>query len=245
MPWSTRELAELVGTTVNTIRHYHHVGLLELPARTRNGYKQYGVREMVSLLRILRLVGLGVPLSQISDVVESGSDASEVMRQVDADLGSRVERLQQARSEVEAILRDDAPPDAPPGFTAVAARLSESDTAMLHIASRLYDERAMSGVRRMIELDARAGMVAREIDRLPASADAETRERLANGLAPVIARNLLEHPWIMGPGDHLANGERVTRAVFLEAVSELYNSAQLEVITRAGALARARIHGAA
>jgi len=29
MAWSTRELARLAGTTVNTIRHYHRLGLLD------------------------------------------------------------------------------------------------------------------------------------------------------------------------------------------------------------------------
>lgn len=243
--WSTRQLAELTGTTVNTIRHYHAVGLLEQPARRLNGYKQYGVRELVSLLRVLRLVRLGVPLSQVCDVAGTGSDASEIMRQVDADLGAHVERIQRARSEVAAILRDDAPPDAPPGFADVAAHLSESDTAMLHIASQLYDERAMSGLRKMVELDSDTGSVAREIDRLPASADEDTRERLADDLAPVIARNLLDHPWIDDPVDHLLRDETVARGVFVEAVSELYNSAQLDVIARAGVIARTRIRAVA
>jgi DNA-binding transcriptional MerR regulator len=33
MAWSTRELAELAGTTVNTIRHYHRGGPLAAPGR--------------------------------------------------------------------------------------------------------------------------------------------------------------------------------------------------------------------
>jgi DNA-binding transcriptional MerR regulator len=33
MAWSTRELAELASTTVNTIRHYHRLGLLAEPER--------------------------------------------------------------------------------------------------------------------------------------------------------------------------------------------------------------------
>src|SRR5690606_8663333 len=56
MAWSTRELAELAQTTVNTIRHYHHLGLLAEPARKDNGYKQYGVKHLARLLRIRRLV---------------------------------------------------------------------------------------------------------------------------------------------------------------------------------------------
>jgi DNA-binding transcriptional MerR regulator len=44
MAGSTRELAEFAGITVNTIRHYHRLGLLDEPKRRYNGYKQYGVR---------------------------------------------------------------------------------------------------------------------------------------------------------------------------------------------------------
>ncbi|MEQ3553652.1 WhiB family transcriptional regulator [Pseudonocardia nematodicida] len=38
--WSTRQLAELAGTTVRAVRHYHEVGLLDEPARRANGYKR-------------------------------------------------------------------------------------------------------------------------------------------------------------------------------------------------------------
>ncbi|MDN3482326.1 MerR family transcriptional regulator [Arthrobacter sp. APC 3897] len=68
MAWSTRELAELAHTTVNTVRHYHRLGLLEEPDRRYNGYKQYGARHLVSLLRIRRLAALGVPLAQMQEL---------------------------------------------------------------------------------------------------------------------------------------------------------------------------------
>ncbi|WFF00186.1 MerR family DNA-binding transcriptional regulator [Micromonospora sp. WMMD964] len=47
--WSARELAELSGTTVNAIRHYHRIGLLDEPSRRYNGYQQYGVSDPVLL----------------------------------------------------------------------------------------------------------------------------------------------------------------------------------------------------
>lgn len=40
MAWSTQQLADLAGTTVNTVRHYHRLGLLDEPERQGNGYKQ-------------------------------------------------------------------------------------------------------------------------------------------------------------------------------------------------------------
>lgn len=55
MAWSTRELAEMAGTTVKSVRLYHQRGLLEEPERSPNGYKKYEVRHLVDLLRIRRL----------------------------------------------------------------------------------------------------------------------------------------------------------------------------------------------
>jgi DNA-binding transcriptional MerR regulator len=66
--WSTRELADLAGTTVRAVRHYHDVGLLEEPRRRANGYKQYGVAHLVRVLRIKRLADLGFTLPQIADL---------------------------------------------------------------------------------------------------------------------------------------------------------------------------------
>ncbi|AGZ44028.1 MerR family transcriptional regulator [Actinoplanes friuliensis] len=117
MAWSTRELAELTGTTVNTIRHYHRLGLLDEPKRSSNGYKQYGDEELDRLVRIRRLVELGVPLARIGEAGTDGTLPPETLRQVDADLAANIERLARARSDIAAILRDGAP------AAAVASRL--------------------------------------------------------------------------------------------------------------------------
>jgi DNA-binding transcriptional MerR regulator len=68
MAWSTREIAELAGTSLRAVRHYHEVGLLPEPERHSNGYKQYGVAHLVRLLRIKRLVDLGFSLSRIAEL---------------------------------------------------------------------------------------------------------------------------------------------------------------------------------
>ncbi|WP_328818295.1 helix-turn-helix domain-containing protein [Nonomuraea cypriaca] len=89
MAWSTRELAELAGTTVNTIRHYHRLGLLDEPERRYNGYKQYGVQDLVRLLRLRRLVELGMPLAQIGEVGAGGDSTPDALRQLDTELAAR------------------------------------------------------------------------------------------------------------------------------------------------------------
>ncbi|WP_344094254.1 MerR family transcriptional regulator, partial [Nocardiopsis composta] len=60
MAWSTRQVAELAGTTVKAVRYYHRIGLLDVPERTANGYKRYEVEHLVRLVQIKRLSDLGV-----------------------------------------------------------------------------------------------------------------------------------------------------------------------------------------
>ena len=111
MAWSTREIADLSGTTVNTVRHYHREGLLDEPDRISNGHKQYRVRHLVRLLQIRRLRDLGVPLNRIDQVGSNGKDSSTALSAIDADLATSIERLQRARTEITAILRGETVTD--------------------------------------------------------------------------------------------------------------------------------------
>jgi DNA-binding transcriptional MerR regulator len=235
MAWSTRELAELAGTTVNTIRHYHRLGLLDDPERTYNGYKQYEVRHLVCLLRIRRLTDLGVPLSQIGDVSAGADSTPDALRELDRELQASIERLQRARADIAAILRDHAPADVPAGFEAVASRLSEADSSMIHIYTQLYDEDALADVRKMVEKDPDASSV--DFNLLPADADEETKQRLIERFAPTLAQHLIDYPWLSDPIAHLSKSEHVTQQTFIDAVVALYNPAQLEVLARASVLA--------
>jgi hypothetical protein len=76
--WSTREIAELAGTTVRAVRHYHEVGLLDEPKRRANGYKQYGVAHLIRLLRIKRCPGDsgGPALNSRGNIVGIASSAN-------------------------------------------------------------------------------------------------------------------------------------------------------------------------
>lgn len=244
MAWSTRDLAEMAGTTVNTIRHYHRLGLLEEPARRYNGYKQYGVRDLVHLLRIRRMADMGVPLSQIGEVSAGAESTPDALRALDAELAASIERLLRARADIAAILNEHSPADAPAGFASVASDLSESDRSMIHIYSRFYDEGTMADLRRMVEIDADAGAVNHEVDTLPPDADEATRQRLAEQLAPSFAQNLLDFPWLNDPLTNLSKSKQLAQRTFVEAVTELYNPAQLDVYARAGSLAQAIVEAA-
>ncbi len=239
MAWSTRELADLANTTVNTIRHYHRLGLLEQPDRRYNGYKQYGVQHLVSLLRIRRLAALGVPLSQMGEVGAGADGTSDVLQDVDAELKKSIERLQEARAHIAAITAHQAPADVPAGFEAVASRLSETDTAVIHLMTRMYDDEALSDVQKMTADE--TDDTGPDIDRLPADADEQTRQELAGRVADILARNLIDYPWLTTPGAHQNQDGHFTANMVGSALAELYNPAQLDVLMRAVMLAAEQV----
>lgn len=102
MPWSTRQLADLAGTTVNTVRHYHRLGVLDEPGRSQNGYKHYEPFHLARLLHILRLRELGVPVSQIDDGMTGDGD-EDAFDAIDADLAARIKHLRQVRTEIQTL----------------------------------------------------------------------------------------------------------------------------------------------
>jgi DNA-binding transcriptional MerR regulator len=67
------QLAELTGTTVRTVRHYHHIGLLPVPP-TRGGARDYDLGHVARMARIRWLVDAGVPLTGIQDILTAVDD---------------------------------------------------------------------------------------------------------------------------------------------------------------------------
>lgn len=233
MPWSTNEFAALAGTTVNAVRHYHYLGLLDEPARGSNGYKRYGARDLVQLLRIRRLAELDVPLSRIKRVLAGGNATEEELRMVYEDVEKKIERLRNARTDLATVLREKAPADTPLGFASVASRLSEADQSIIHIYAQLYDAQAMGDLGRMVELNVDDESVGEDINALPADADERIRQCLAERLVPTLIRHHDAYPWLRDPTPRLRQSRRVVRETLLDALAELYNPAQRDVLTRA------------
>jgi DNA-binding transcriptional MerR regulator len=239
MAWSTREVAELAGTTVNAVRHYHRSGLLDQPERMSNGYKQYGARHLVRLLQIRRLRDLGVPLAQMESVGSGAETPSAALLLIDADLAVSIQRLQRARAEIKAILEGTSATDVPSGFEDLAGRLSSPDRSLMLVYSQLYNESAMADLKRMVQAEPEdAGL---EFDALTPSADDATRQRLAEALAPQLAQHITDYPWLTDPTAHLSKGPQVTKETVLATLVEVYNQAQLDVLARAAVIANEHV----
>ena len=100
------ELAELAGISTRAIRHYHRLGLLPEPERAPGGYRAYQLRDAVLLLRIRRLVELGLSLDQAAEILvdDQGRDIREILTELDADLAEQQRRIGQRRTHIAELL---------------------------------------------------------------------------------------------------------------------------------------------
>lgn len=239
MAWSTRELAELAGTTLKTVRHYHSVGLLPEPERRVNGYKQYGAAHLVRLLRIRRLVDLGIPLARIGEMVDDPGSGTDALRALDAELGEQIARLQRVRDEVAAIVEHGVGADLPEGFSDVGEHLSPADRALMLVYSRLYDDDGMQQLREMIGALGRTPLD-RELEALPDDADDATRQELAERFAPYLAEIRSRWSWVNDPSSHASRSPAEMQATVVRTMLEVYSVAQLDVMARADAILEAQ-----
>jgi DNA-binding transcriptional MerR regulator len=100
------ELAELAVVSTRTIRHYHRIGLLPEPVREANGYRTYELRDVVRLLRVRRMVALGLSLDEVADALadSEGAELSEILTGLAADLAEQERRVAEQRARIEALL---------------------------------------------------------------------------------------------------------------------------------------------
>jgi MerR family copper efflux transcriptional regulator len=63
-----RELADRIGTTAHAIRFYERKGLLPVPIRGENGYRDYSEEDVSRLRLLIGLRHLDLPLAQAAEL---------------------------------------------------------------------------------------------------------------------------------------------------------------------------------
>ncbi len=239
MAWSTREIAELAGTSLRAVRHYHEVGLLEEPERRANGYKQYGVAHLVRVLRIKRLTDLGFSLSQIAAMGDADDHPAEALRTLDAELAATIERLQRVRVELGLILRQSMPTDLPPEFgpAAAEAELSDADRSFVVVLSRVLGPQGLQTWADLLQ-NLPADPVAADFDHLTADADDATRQDIAERLVPYVHALHAKHPGLRDARTDAPRGSRFAEQTAHKALHDVYNPAQRDVLRRLQVLLR-------
>ncbi|GAB3475300.1 MerR family transcriptional regulator [Nocardiopsis coralliicola] len=229
MGWSTRELAEMAGTTIKTVRYYHQAGLLEEPERRANGYKSYGPEHLARLLHVLRMREMGFPVSRILEITRSDS-AEAATRRLLNEVEASIRRLEGIRDDLLASLGSEGHWKVPQGFAGVSEHLGRADRVLSLMMSRHFTGEAMEALR---SISAAPDPVDAEFARLPADAGAAAIADLAARMAPVIARARTHHPL---PDRAVQGGraaeQRAARSMG-KALAEFYNPAQVAVLVRA------------
>jgi MerR family transcriptional regulator, copper efflux regulator len=106
------ELAELGSVSTKTVRYYESIGLLEAPARSDSGYRQYD-EDAVDRLQFIRdAQATGLTLAEIASVLElkssgqrSCAHTAALLERHLAELDEQIQRLQSARSALDELFR--------------------------------------------------------------------------------------------------------------------------------------------
>ncbi len=231
MAWSTRELAELGGTSLRAVRHYHEQGLLEEPERLTNGYKVYRTEHLVRLVQIRRLSALGLSLKQIAAINEGLPEDNEAALDLaDDELRAAIARLEKARAELADFRRLLVPADMPPRLSAAAntAKISPQDRALYSVLAQLYGDESADYWQQIMETSTRDA-TAQEFDSLSADASESTRERIATHFAEqasTLSRELVHPESVSSPARPGA------AAAVIDVLVDVYTPVQLDVLER-------------
>ncbi|WP_330270575.1 MerR family transcriptional regulator [Lentzea sp. NBC_00516] len=235
MAWSTNQLADLAGTTLRTIRHYHEVGLLAEPERRANGYKSYGVPHLVRVMRIKRLTDLGLSLTQIANLGDGDEHPGEALRELDAELAATIERLQRIRADLALILHQEAPTDLPSDVAAMIAEanLSPQDRSFAVVLAQLLSPDTLTKYAGTLKDYSKDPAIV-EFDSLPEDADEQTRQSLAERMRamPYMQEIRDAFPHADGLYSDAPRGVEHARRTVIKVMVELYNKAQLDVLVR-------------
>lgn len=115
-PMLIGELAERAGVTSRMVRHYANAGLLAND-RNSNGYRDFGDDQVVRVRQIQALLGLGLTVAQISDLLPCLGDAPETpscpaarraLEQRLHTIDAQIDALSSARSRITETLTPSA-----------------------------------------------------------------------------------------------------------------------------------------
>ncbi|MCE5291014.1 MAG: MerR family transcriptional regulator [Nocardiaceae bacterium] len=182
-----KELADLAGTTVRTVRYYHHQGLLRVPP-TLGGIRDYGLDHLARLVRIRWLARSGLSLATIAETLAE-SEATDAGATLDsltttlAEIDERIADLARQREHVAALIdrvRDGA------GVSPISPTLSRMYERLLERMPTPQARRAVESERKVAAILALWGMLPAALERFLAElteADEDTVVEMFVGFA--------------------------------------------------------------
>ena len=105
------DLASRSGVTAKTIRYYEDIGLVEPPARTPSGYRDYEPAALERLAFIRAAQAIGLTLGEIRSIIALRDDGKtpcghvlELLRQRADELDRRIAELRTLRGELRRLV---------------------------------------------------------------------------------------------------------------------------------------------
>ncbi|MBX3253673.1 MAG: MerR family transcriptional regulator [Chitinophagaceae bacterium] len=100
--YTVKEISALAGVTVRTLHLYDRIGLLKPSYRTEKRYRLYGEKELLRLQQILFYKELGLPLAEITDILEDPDfDLVKALEGHRKALESRKERITEMLATID------------------------------------------------------------------------------------------------------------------------------------------------
>lgn len=240
-----KELAALTGSTVRTIRYYHQIGLLPIPAR-RDGIRDYDLTHLARLVRVRWLTEAGISLADIAAIIgdesrrrssAGGASPESVLADLRASVRSLDDQLAKLHGQRErittliaAVERDGRLSPMP----AVMARFYEQ------IEARAEDDRTRRLIRRerdFVELAFYRGDMPAESVALYEGLTEAAMARSLDSFRSIADRADRSHPLDDREIEQIAAGvvERITRQLGPD-LSRVLRSIDLDVARRAADL---------
>lgn len=105
------QVADLLGITPKTIRHYHKLGLLPVPEREDNGYRVYRVQSLYRINLIKSLKRIGFSLSDIQQIIDADSPDEQLhheLRRMKQDVDAQIAELQSRQELIHSLISKEA-----------------------------------------------------------------------------------------------------------------------------------------
>jgi DNA-binding transcriptional MerR regulator len=109
--YSPGEVADKTGFTLDTLRYYERIGLLDAVARTSGGQRLFTDEDIAWLSTLRCLRDTGMPIARMLRYAELSRDETtaaerlELLEEHDREVGERLALLQAQRAHVQAKIR--------------------------------------------------------------------------------------------------------------------------------------------
>ncbi len=97
------QLSKLTNVLSKTIRYYEDIGLIPKASRHSNGYREYSLVDVDSLIFIRRCRELQIPIEQIKILIQVQTDKTSSCREVDLLIEQQLEKVRETISELSLL----------------------------------------------------------------------------------------------------------------------------------------------